>query len=351
MVTSVEVSRDGKSLYAAAWQAAAITVFRRDLVTGELTHVQELTDADNLGGVTSVRLSPDGRYAAATAFRSQCVESYRRDPRNGKLTKLGHAKNGVAGVTGLQFPVDVEFSPDSRFLYVIDAHGPRPVILWQNGKCDGISHFRRKANLNSLKRTLVKITASTTRAVLLSIPTQRTIVVTASTAGTLVVLDRDVTTGKTTVRQVIKNGDGDVRGLDGAMGVAFSPDGQFAYTSAGRFRGDSVVGVYKFDEAGQLSLVQEIVNAEDDLPDFVGGNEIAVSADGRSVYAVASRSESIACFDRDTLTGKLTFIDTIANEAGRTRRGGGDWAQPRRSFRLRCSGEHADDLVLPPVHG
>ncbi len=61
MVTSVEVSRDGKFLYAAAWQAAAITVFQRDLVTGELTQVQELTDADNMDGDESVILSPDGR--------------------------------------------------------------------------------------------------------------------------------------------------------------------------------------------------------------------------------------------------------------------------------------------------
>ena len=123
-----------------------------------------------------------------------------------------------------------------------------------------------------------------------NVPLVPTIVVTSSIAGTLVVLDRDVTTGETTVRQVIKNGDGDVRGLDGALGVAFSPDGQFAYTSAGRFRGDSVVGVYKFDEAGQLSLVQEIVNAEDDLPDFVGGNEITVSADGRIFFTVHPES-------------------------------------------------------------
>ena len=47
----------------------------------------------------------------------------------------------------------------------------------------------------------------------------KTIVLAASTAGTLVVLERDIMTGKTTVRQVIKNGDGEVRGLDGVMGV------------------------------------------------------------------------------------------------------------------------------------
>ena len=37
-VTSVEVTNDGKFLYAAAWQAAAINVFSRDVGTGRLTH-------------------------------------------------------------------------------------------------------------------------------------------------------------------------------------------------------------------------------------------------------------------------------------------------------------------------
>ncbi|HIK95826.1 MAG TPA: hypothetical protein EYG03_28095 [Planctomycetes bacterium] len=317
MVTSVEVSRDGKFLYAAAWQAAAITVFQRDLVTGELTPVQELTDAETLAGVVAVRLSPDGRYAAAAAFRSQCVELYRSNPLNGKLTQLDHARNNRDGVTGLQFPVDVAFSPDSKFVYVIDAHGPRQLFGSRTGS---VTAFRlsEKSQLEFVEANLgQKKLFSDVRGIAVH-PNATTIVVASSTAGTLVVMDRDVITGKTTVRQVIKNGDGEVHGLDGVMGVAFSPDGKFAYTSAGRFRGDSVVSVYKSDEAGKLSFVQELDNAGDDLQGFSGGNEITVTADGRSVYAVASRSESVSYFDRNAQTGKLTFIETIANEAGRT---------------------------------
>ena len=85
-------------------------------------------------------------------------------------------------------------------------------------------------------------------------PDGKTIVVVSSQAGSLVVLNRDASSGKTTVRQVIGDDRGDVRGLDGAMGVALSPDGQFVYTSAGRFRGDDAIGVYKFDDTGNLQL-------------------------------------------------------------------------------------------------
>ena len=54
MVTSVEVSRDERFLYAAAWQAAAITVFQRDMVTGELTHVQQLVLAFGVPSLPNV---------------------------------------------------------------------------------------------------------------------------------------------------------------------------------------------------------------------------------------------------------------------------------------------------------
>jgi 6-phosphogluconolactonase (cycloisomerase 2 family) len=316
MVTSVEVSNDGRFLYSAAWQAAAITVFERNRLTGELTHVQEIVDPRGLLGVTALRLSPDGRYAAATSFRSQCLVLYRRNPQDGKLQRLSLAKDNVKGVTGLRFAVDVGFSPDSKFLYVIDTKGPGRLPLVETGS---VTAFRI-----SDEGELVFIEANTGRdncftglRGIVVHPDGKMIVATASTAGTLVVLDRNITTGVTTVRQVIKDGEGKVRGLDGAMGVALSPDGQFVYTSAGRFRGDHAIGVYKFDEAGKLTVVQEIVNGEDGLHNFEGGNEISISSDGRNVYAVASESESLACFNRNTLTGELTFVETLANEADR----------------------------------
>ena len=88
MVTSVEVSQDGRFLYASAWRAATITVFERDADSGELTEVQKLVDAENLQGATALRLSPDGRMAVASAFSSKTTVLYRRDADTGKLTRL-----------------------------------------------------------------------------------------------------------------------------------------------------------------------------------------------------------------------------------------------------------------------
>ena len=111
-----------------------------------------------------------------------------------------------------------------------------------------------------------------------------------------------------------------------------SPEGKFVYTSSGRFHGDNSVGVFKFNKDGELSLVQEIVNDEGALRNFVGGNEIAVSPDGRNVYAVASRSGSLACFERDSKTGKLEYLETIVDEEGRVGAAAGIGISPDGNF-------------------
>jgi DNA-binding beta-propeller fold protein YncE len=51
--------------------------------------------------------------------------------------------------------------------------------------------------------------------------------------------------------------------------------------------------------------VQELVNGTPELRRFIGGNEILITRDGRNAYAVASRSNSLVSFQRDVMTGKL----------------------------------------------
>ncbi|MFV1969240.1 MAG: beta-propeller fold lactonase family protein [Pirellulaceae bacterium] len=331
MVTSVEVSGDGKFLYASAWRAATITVFRREAMSGELTQVQELTDYGNLQGATAVRLSPDGRFAVSSAFRSKTAVLYRRDPQDGKLTQLDVARNNIAGVTGLQWAIDASFSPDSKFVYIIDSRGPGQEAAVSVGH---VTAFRitDEGKLVFVEANVGRDSCFANARGIAVNPDGKSIAVVSSEAATLVVLNRHVGTGKTTIRQVIEDEQDEVHGLDGAMGVAMSPDGQFVYVSSGRFRGDDAIGVYQFNEMGHLSLVQELVNDAGELKNFVGGNEITVSPDGRNVYAAASRSGSLACFQRDGKTGKLDFLETISDEEGRLRAAAGICLSPDGEF-------------------
>lgn len=104
-----------------------------------------------------------------------------------------------------------------------------------------------------------------------------------------------------------KNGVGGVEGLNGVWSVALSPDGKHVYAAA--YRDDAVV-VFKRDATtGKLTFVEvqkEGIGVTDGLS---GVLSVIVSPDGKHVYAGAYWDEAVAVFSRDATTGKLTFLD------------------------------------------
>lgn len=307
-VVSAAVSADGKFLYAAAWRGNTVCVFSRDANSGRLELIQTIDDAEMLSGAIAVRLSPDGKYALATAFLSQTAILFRRDPDSGKLTLSDVARQGHNGVDGLRWALDCVFSPDSRFVYVIDPRGsgtqipridgqPGAVTIFQitkEGKLQWIEAYRGQEECFNGTRGIVMH------------PKGNTVFVPSSSHGILTVLSRDAESGKLQVKQTLRDGEKGVEGLEGVSSVDCSPDGRFLYTSSGRFRGDNAIGVYRIGKDGLLSKVQEMFNGKEGVTKFEGGNEILVSPDGKHVYVAGTLSETILDFQRDAETGRLS---------------------------------------------
>ena len=142
----------------------------------------------------------------------------------------------------------------------------------------------------------------------------RQLLVSCYRAGTLVVLDRDSDTGKVKVRQVLRDEEDGIHGLGGAVEMCVSRDGKSVYSIAGRFGGDNAICAFRVGADGKLTLQQEFINEESELKDFIGGaNGLAISPDGTRFYASGTTSHSLACFDRDIDTGKLTYVTTLKN--------------------------------------
>jgi 6-phosphogluconolactonase (cycloisomerase 2 family) len=298
-VVSVASSPDGRFVYASAWMPASLTVFTRDPKTGKLEHTQTMTGEGDLAGATSLSVSPDGRHAAAAAFQAKTVVLLARNAKTGKLTQSDVVHDGENGLK-LAFPIQAAFSPDSRFVYVLD------------DETGAIVAFR----ISDTKLVLSSVDEgkdgcySGARGIAFH-PDGKTVFVASDRAGTLAVAERDADSGKTHVVQVIKDDEGEVHGLAGAMGVVLSSDGRFVYTSAGRFRGDDAVSVFQVGADRRLIFAQEFINGSGQFQGFEGGNHLAISSDGLNVYAAASRSHSIACFRRHPVTGRLTYLETI----------------------------------------
>lgn len=301
-ICTVMVSKDGQFLYAGGWRSSAAVFFRREPAVGTLQHEFSLSDRATLNGLVCLRISPDGRRAVSACFYAKSIVLFSRDAETGALDVSDTLRSDPA-VVNMQLPIDAVFSPDSKFVYAIDDRGGALIVLrvTEKGELEHVQSDRGQEDCLQGARGVVALADG------------KTVVVTSGRAGTLSVFDRDPATGKVKLRQVLRDGKDGIQALAGVLCVCASPDGKFVYVSAGRFQGDQGVGVYRVQDDGKLSLVQEFVNGGGQLNDFRGGNGIVVSPDGLNVYACGTTSRSLACFERDPNTGKLTVLETIHN--------------------------------------
>ena len=86
-----------------------------------------------------------------------------------------------------------------------------------------------------------------------------------------------------------------------------SPDGRHLYAAGG---GDDAVAVFSRDSTtGALVFVEvhkDGVGGVDGLDDAVS---VAMSSDGRHLYAAGQLDDAVAVFSRDSTTGALTFVE------------------------------------------
>ena len=131
--------------------------------------------------------------------------------------------------------------------------------------------------------------------------------------GTLAVFARDETTGELSFAGLVRDGADGVDGLSGVRSVTVSPDGGHVYV-AGYW--DDALAVFDRNGAtGELSFSQVVTDGAGAVDGLNGVYSLAVSSDGRHVYAAGSIDDALAVFSRDGVTGKLAFVEAVGNGA------------------------------------
>lgn len=129
-------------------------------------------------------------------------------------------------------------------------------------------------------------------------------------ADSVFVYELDLATGKLAVNQQLRLPSG-----NGPRHLAFHPHGRFAYI-LGELRSEITVASWDAG-AGQLTAGQVIPTTGPDAPNQNFPAEIAVSRDGRFVYASNRGEDSIATFGVRDRGRRLVFVDTVST--------GGSW--------------------------
>jgi DNA-binding beta-propeller fold protein YncE len=221
-------------------------------------------------GSEAIAVSPDGKNVYVAASTSDAIAVFRRDPATGKLTQAAGAAgctaaagaNGCATGLGLDGPNSVAVSPDGENVYATSF------------RSSSIAIFQRNPSTGAL---------------------------TQSTDGTGCLAAAAIPGCQT------------ARGLDGADVVVVSHDGRDVYT--GSFRGNTVAAFARY-HGGAL---QQLFGTGGCISQGGAGGcasalamsnveGLAISGDGKNVYAAAPGSNAVDVLARDSSTGALAQL-------------------------------------------
>jgi 6-phosphogluconolactonase (cycloisomerase 2 family) len=107
---------------------------------------------------------------------------------------------------------------------------------------------------------------------------------------------------------------GTVVGLSGIFSVTVSPDGKNLYTAS---EDDDAVAVFDRDSAtGKLTFVEVQKNGVGTVEGLDGARLVTVSPDGKNLYAASIVDNAVAVFSRNSTSGALTFVETHKDGVG-----------------------------------
>ncbi len=332
----VTESPDSNFLYVASYNDDSVTVFARDAVSGQLTLVQQVVNGVDgvagLLGAQSIAISEDGKHLYVASALDDALVIFERDIASGQLTYLGHLKDGLNGVDGLNEAVSIQISADGGQVYVA-AITDSSLAVFTRDASTGLLSFAQKLTTNTLGAFAVELS-----------PDQRHVYASAFNSHAITVYDRDLLTGLLALRQTIRESDAGVSGLNAASGISMSPDGKNLYVA-----GYASQGVAVLDRdlvTGELAFNQFI-------PDpFTVSNpypiSIVVSPDGHQVVVMFEVYDAIAVYDRNPSNGQLTLNETHRDGFGGIDGLNGAWdAEYSRDNRfLYVVGAYDDALVV-----
>ncbi|HEX3734467.1 MAG TPA: hypothetical protein VHU86_04860 [Solirubrobacterales bacterium] len=296
----------------------------------ECRSVRALEGPAPLLGSRAIALSPDGRNLYVASSASDAIAVLTRNPRTGVLTQgkgvagciAAKGADGCASAVGLDGPNSVTVSPDGLNVYATSV------------KSETVTSFRRNPKTGALSQRLdgsgcvagIPLPLCGSGRALLGAdvvvvsPDGKNVYVGSFFGNAVAVFDRDATTGALAqpsdssgcLVETPVSGCTTGIALNAIEGLAISPDGRNVY--AGAAASEALDVLARNPSTGALTQATDgsgcIVTAP--LPGCTtgaqlgGADAVAVSPDGKDVYVTSAFSKSVTSFTRSTPTGTLT---------------------------------------------
>lgn len=251
-------------VYAAGYADGAIAVFARDAASGELTFLEAEVDGQNdpsdvggvvngLAGAGGLAVSPDGDHLYASGFLDGAVATFSRNDDPGSP--------GFGRLSFLEAELDGQNDPTDAGGMVNGIAGASSVVVAGNGAFVYVTGFLDDA---------VALFARETSAI----------------TGNR---------GRLSFIEMVRDGVGGIDALAGPAAAALSPDGQHLYVAA---QADNALDVFRVAADGRLTLLEAKKDGTPDASALEGIADVAVSADGKVVFAAAYFDDAVTAFRR-----------------------------------------------------
>ena len=129
-------------------------------------------------------------------------------------------------------------------------------------------------------------------------------------ADSVTFLSRNTSTGELTVQSSAVNGVNDVVGLSTPEAGVISSDGSFLYFVASS---SDAVTIFSRQSNGQFAFVGALSDGVDGVEGLNGARALALSPNGRHLYVAGYYSSSVAIFERASDTGLLTYVGKVTD--------------------------------------
>jgi 6-phosphogluconolactonase (cycloisomerase 2 family) len=329
---TVALSRDGTSLYVAASSPGTIVRFSRDTRTGKLTPKGCIGEkganpegcgqtAKGLDGADALAVSNDGISVYVAGYNKNTIAIFRRHTSSGALTPKGcigersdnldNCHQTVAG--GIEEPYlgSVTVSSDGRSVYAAGSAGPSIALFRRSTTTGALQPKGCIADPTNNPEACTRTAAGLVNPYMVALSRDGTSAYVADygTSG-VVLFKRGTKTGALKLKGCIAdpahNTGGCTRtapGLYGTGWVAVSSDGKSVYTSAAVssaiviFARDATTGDLK-KRGCTADLTHNPSNCSGTAPGLFSVEALAISGDGKSLYAAGLGDNAVARFRR-----------------------------------------------------
>lgn len=266
-----------------------------------LHFVQARFDNIGLTGAISVATSPDGKHVYVASCDEDAVAIYSRNSVNGMLTPVKIERDGIGGVDGLNGAWSIAVSPDGKHVYVAGRDDNAVAAFSRDNTTGGLSFLE-------VKKDGIDGVDGINQAVGVGLSPDGDYVYVAGWNDDAVAwFARNSTSGLLTWGGLVKDGIDGVDGLDGVWSVVVSPDGKHLYAAGGS---DDAVAVFSRNlSSGALTFVERKKDGEGGVDGLDVPMSVTISPDGSHVYATGRDDDAVAVFSRSATTGLLTFVE------------------------------------------